>query len=328
VNFAELAQEGYSRWLEEGPSLIAVDTETEGVAFYDRPFCVTIAWGGVGHYFELSKYDSSDMVREILSCASTWLFHNAKFDLQKLILSGIIEYDELSYDRFEDTEGLAHLLDEHRRKGLKVLARELLGEETDEEEVLKKVRREMKLKKSDGYHVLPREVVIPYAIADVVLTERLFNKLRPQLDRFPDLVELYGLEREVTLVLLAMESAGMALDMKYLDKTTKEYALEAVKTELDIRDLVRSEEFNPNSPKQVIEAFEKRGVSLEKTDADTLETLDDPLAEKILHLRSTRKTHGTYLTSLQEEQRDGLVHPWFRQYNTRTGRFASGGAAN
>lgn len=330
MNLADLAIAGYGRWREDRPQVIAVDTETTGVEFYDTPFCVTIAWGWdtdnpQGHYFELGDADHNYWVHEILVDTPTWVFHNAQFDLQKLILAGLIRNGDLSFDRFEDTEGLAHLLDEHRRKGLKFLARELLNIETDEEEVLKKVRREMKLKKSDGYHVLPREVLMPYAIADVHLTGQLFSLLRPQLDRYEDLVELYNLEREVTLVLLDMRERGMAVDVGYLDETAKEYAREAVKTEFDIYDLVRNDDFNPNSPKQVKEAFEKRGILLEKTDADTLEALTDPLAAKILHLRSTRKMHGTYLTSLLDEQRDGMVHPWFNQYKPVTGRFSSGG---
>ena len=309
-------------------TLLAVDTETEGVAYYDRPFLVSAAWEDQSVAYDLDIPGESQKATDLLAAHDVWVMHNSKFDLAKLILGGIIRREDVTPERFEDTEALAHLLDEHRRKGLKPLTRELLGIETDEEEVLKKVRREMKLKKSDGYHILPRDVLIPYALKDAEFTLALYHKLRPQLDRFDDLAELYQMEKEVTLVLLDMEARGMALDMEYVDRTTKEYALQAVKTEMDIRDLTGDEDFNPNSPKQILEAFGAMGIPLDKTDRETLSGVDHPLAQDILNLRSTRKMHGTYLTSIQDEQREGIIHPWFRQHNTRTGRFASGEAEN
>jgi len=324
-DFDALIAEGWNRWNQEQPERIAVDTETTGLEFYDSAFCVTIAWGGKGHYFELQG-SGPNRVKTILRETPTWLFHNANFDLQKLALAGLIELEAVTPDRFEDTEGLAHLLDEHRRKGLKFLAHELLAMETDEDEALKVVRRKLKLKKSDGYHVLPREVIIPYAIADVVMTEKLFERLKPELERYDDLISLYGMEREVTLVLLAMETAGMGVDTEYVEVTSREYARNALITELTIRDLTGNEEFNPNSPKQILEAFEGRGVSLAATSADVLEALDDPLAKSIIELRGLRKMLSTYLSALKNETRDGIIHPYFRQYLPVTGRFSSGRA--
>lgn len=304
--------------------VISVDTETTGLEWHDTAFLATLACGDppVGTYFNPAQYD---LLREEMLAAEKWVFHNAKFDLQKLLLAGVILRDEITPDRFEDTEGLAHLLDEHRPKGLKSLARTVLGLETDEDETLKRVRKELKLKKADGYEVLPRDVLIPYAIKDAEFTLSLYLALYPQLLQYEDLCGLYAMEKEITLVLLDMESAGMALDLPYLEETAKAYAKDAVMTELDIRDMTGDEDFNPNSPKQVIEAFEKRGISLEKTDKDTLALVEDPLAERIVYLRGVRKIHGTYLSALLEEQRGGMVHPNFRQYRPITGRFSSGG---
>ncbi|MDE2098619.1 MAG: hypothetical protein KGL39_15300, partial [Patescibacteria group bacterium] len=173
-----MAEDALAAWTQDRPSVIGVDTETEGVAFYDRAFCVTVAWKTTGgeyaaHYIELVDEDHSAVAREILLGSPTWVFHHAKFDLHKLLLAGVLGRHEIRTDRIEDTEALAHLDDEHRRKGLKYLARELLGDGTDEEAALKTAMRKAKLKLEEGYHLLPREVLIPYAKKDPVLTLRL-----------------------------------------------------------------------------------------------------------------------------------------------------------
>lgn len=285
-----------------------------------------MAWGpGEAAYFELPG--GNERVAEILGATPTWIFHNAKFDLQKLALSGTVDCHSLTPERFEDTQILSYLTDEHRRHGLKPLAESLLGESTDEDEVLRAVRRKLKLRKDDGYHVLPRGVLIPYALKDAEFTYRLYEVLLKQLyaKNDPDLIDLYYMEKELTLVLLDMESRGVAVDLDYADKTAKEYGTKAIATEMQIRDLTGEEEFNPQSNPQIREAFIARGIDKDKYDKHVLKELDDPLAEAILELRSTKKLHGTYLLPILKEQRDGVLHPNFRQTQTKTGRLASGG---
>ncbi len=133
TNFAALANAGYAAWQRDCPGMIAVDTETTGVAFFDEPFCVTIAWDKddqdfEGHYFELVNFDAHQMVREILAGTPSWVLHNAKFDFQKLILAGVLDRDWVKPDRFEDTEALAHLVDGNQKKGLKDLAEQTIDD--------------------------------------------------------------------------------------------------------------------------------------------------------------------------------------------------------
>lgn len=319
----------WAGWRLDRPRIMAVDTETTGLTFDDRPFCVTVAWKGEsdrveGHYLELEQVDGAAIVREMLDETPHLVMHNAKFDMQKLVTFGLMK--PRTADSFEDTETLAHLIDEHQRLGLKSLTRELLGQDTDEEEQLKAVRRKLKLRKEDGYHMLPREVLLPYAIKDAEFTLELYYRLAPQLTPYPELLELYRLEKELCLVLGSMEARAMRVDVDYLRETAREYASAALRAEVAIRELVGDEEFNPNSPKQLIEALAKRGIVVDSTSRETLEPLDDELAQLVLELRSLRKIHGTYLVALLDEQKGGLVHPWFRSNGTRTGRMSSGGA--
>lgn len=306
--------------------MMAVDTETTGLSYYDYPFCVTFAWGeGPGHYVELNG-DTIEGVEEMLSGTPEWVFHNAKFDLQ-MLTPDPIPWAALSYERIHDTEAQAHLLDEHQRLGLKILASEHLGSETDEAAAIQAARRKLKLTKADGYDRLPREVIIPYAIADAEMTLALHRRFFPQVSAHADLLDLYNMERKLTLALLRMESRGMQVNVDYLQTTARTYAKRALELEVSIRDMVGRDDFNPNSPKQIHEAFAERGWhNMPSTDADTLKGMDDPLASAIVDLRGVRKMHGTYLQGLLDEQTDGIVHPWFRQHGTKTGRMSSGGA--
>lgn len=350
TDFAALAAAGYEAWKHDRPGMIAVDTETEGTAFFDPAFCVTIAWdkddGDLeGHYFELAQFDSSQMVREILRETPVMVFHNAKFDLQKLILAGVLDRSDLHPERLEDTEALAHLVDGNQKKALKVLAVTILGEnDTVDVEVksgpnkgtfkqvprekheLDQVRKELGLTAEDGYHLYSREVIIPYAIKDVFFTQQLYDHFWPLLHRDERLSALYAHEKRVMLTLLDMEAAGMALDLPYTEAQAKAYGKEAVKTELELQLMTGNEDFLPTSWQQVLAELHKRGLMVENTKSETLEPLDDEFAQAVLKLRGLRKIHGTYLMPMLHEQRDGIIHPNFRQHGTKTGRMSSGEA--
>lgn len=314
--------------------MVAVDCETPTAQWHERPFLVSTAVRIPPENEITSRVWDIPAEQEPLSLwlsnCGPMVFHNAKFDLQKLILAGVLEREWLTPDRIEDTEALAHLLDEHQVKKLKPLAEKYLGLSTDEadrvREAKKVVAKEQKIKMSEvTYDMLPREVIVPYALKDAEFTLLLYEKLKPQLEVFDDLSELYSNEMALTLVLLDMEHQTMKLDTEYLGAKAKEYAGKAMLRELEIRDTVGREDFNPNSPKQILEAFADMGIELKATNKAALKEAGHPLGESILELRHLRKVHGTYLLGLLEEQRDGFVHPNFRQHGARTGRMASGG---
>lgn len=326
------ASAAFNQWEHDAPLGIAVDTETTGLGFYDEAFCVTVAWYSPdgqlrSHYLETSLPEIASVTADMLECTSQLVFHNAKYDLQKLILAGLLD-ENITADRIHDTEALAHLQDEHQRLSLKSLAREVLGLETDEEEALGAWFKEQKIKKGDrNYRDLPVDVLMPYAIRDAEFTIQLFRALYPEVAKYPDLLGLYELERNLTIALLRMERRGMGTDQAYLKAKAREYAKLALEQEVLIRELSGDETFNPNSWQQILKVMAERGFKdLPNTEADTLGALNDPLADAVVEVKKIRKIHSTYLLGLIEESRDGLVHPNFRQHGTRTGRMSSGAA--
>jgi DNA polymerase-1 len=317
-------------------ALLAIDTETNGVGWHDDAFMVSIAYykvqdpangvhsivwdfrpGAMDH----DEEHSWDEILYYISDSDTIIMHNAKFDLQKLVRAGFPL--RIFKDKVEDTQAIAHLIDEQQSTGLKFLAEKYLNETTDENEALKAYRRKAKLKKEDGYQHIPHEILAPYAEKDAEFTLRLYSHLKPMLHE--DLLPLYNMEIELTFALLGIEARGMSVDREYVTQKRKEYGDRIYKLKHRIGELA-GPEFNPQSPQQVLHALAERGVNVGKTDKATLSSLDDELARLIVDLREANKIKATYFDALHEEARDGILHPNFRQHGTRTGRMSSGSA--
>lgn len=336
------------------PQIIAVDTETTGLGFYDEPFAATLTWrDGKGHlrsgYIDLEGEDRGYrimLLRRILNRVPAWVFHNAKFDLQKLLLIGATTPERVEEIQLFDTQTQYMLLDENSTKGLKDLAVRVLGyDDTIEIEIksgknkgtfkkvpkeqhrLNAVRRKLGLKKEDGYHLLPREVLIPYALRDTEFTLQLHEQLWPKLmRRDPRLIDLYDEAMQLKRVLLRMEADGFELDVPYVEETASEYGVRVMEKWNKVVSLVGDPNFNPRSPAQVQAAFARRGIELENTREETLVALDDELAKALLDYRSDFKIHTTYLLGLLRERQGERIHPNFNDDGARTGRMSSSSA--
>ena len=308
--------------------LLAIDTETTGVDWHDEAFMISVATADHTDVYDqrimsdAEWWDTIVSVALLLSNVDKIIMHNAKFDLQKLYRLGIPM--DVMASKFEDTQAIAHLLDEHQSTGLKYLSRVVLNEETDEDEILKTYRRKNKLKKEDGYEQIPNAILAPYAAKDAEFTLRLYQTLMPRLEQHEDLMGLYKLEKELTLCLLDVEASGMLIDREYVMSKRKEYGDRIYVTKQRIGEIA-GPEFNPRSPKQILETFAQRGVRVNATDKATLSEVDDELAGLIVELRESDKIKSTYFDGLWEESKqDSILHPNFRQHGTRTGRMSSG----
>lgn len=334
-----------------GNTIVAVDTETTGLGYYDEPFSGQVTFPGrngvgmISGYFELSDPRAYSAMTEILGATPTWVFHNAKFDLQKLLLAGIIDEQSLEEHDIHDTQTMYALLDENGRKGLKDLAVRILGyddtvrvpysdkrkkefpevarEVSREKYLLDKAFRQMGLKKEDGYHLLPREVVVPYSIKDTEFTLALYQKLWPQIQEKDEaLQQLYRSEIELQLVLLRMEADGFRLDVPYVEDKYSEYGVMVMEGLSDLAKMSGRDDFNPNAPAQIMTVLRKRGLKVEDTRESTLLTLDDDFVRRLLNYRSVKKIHD-YLSAINRERRGDLIHPSFNPTAARTGRMSS-----
>ena len=308
--------------------LLAIDTETTGVDWHDEAFMISVATQEWSHVYDkrLCEHgkdwdEAVETVSAMLIDCDKIIMHNAKFDIQKLCRLGIPL--NVFKDKFEDTQALAHLIDEQQSTSLKYLARTVLNEGTDEDEVLKVWRRKNKIKKEEGYEPIPNEILAPYAAKDAEFTLRLYEVLWNRMPK--DLLPLYNIEKDLTLSLLGIEARGLRVNRDYVKRQRQEYGDKIYKTKARIAELSGSD-FNPQSPAQVLAALEERGIRISKTDKATLASVDDELASLIVELREANKIKTTYFDAMFEESKDGILHPNFRQHGTRTGRMSSGAA--
>lgn len=351
-NYTEWARYTTERLLADKPSLVAFDTETTGLGFYDQPFGATLSWRSPtgelrNGYYDLESDESgtrAGLLAAALAACPAWVGHNLKFDLQKGLLAGFITWQDIQRRTMHDSQTLFYLLDENEKRGLKPLAVKYLGLDDNITRVYKsgakegqtytkskqdykmeQERKRLGLTKDDGYHLLDRRVLIPYALKDTDFTLQLYELFMPRIEKL-DLTAVYRAEMDTALVFLRIEADGMKLDMEYLTAKASEYGVRVMKLMTQLVKESGRADFNPGSWQQIQAYYKKRGITIENTQATTLEGLDDDFARTLVQYREDSKIHKTYLLGLIKDQRDGLAHPWFNPLGARTGRTSSSGA--
>jgi len=168
-------------------------------------------------------------------------------------------------------------------------------------------------------------------------TLRLAERLRPEMEKRPELEKIYReIERPLTPVLARMEIAGIAVDIPYLEGMS-------VRMDRDLRALEEKiwaesgEQFNVNSPVKLGQVlFEKMKLPVGRKTAKTrvsstgIEVLNDlaeagfPIAKLVIEYREISKLKGTYVDALPQLA-DGAsrVHSSFHQTVAATGRLSS-----
>jgi DNA polymerase I len=248
--------------------------------------------------------------------------HHIKYDLHVLANHGI----HLSRVSF-DTILASYLLNAHSRQhSLDYLSFELFGKvKTPIEYLIGKGKKQINMSE------VPIDKVTAYCCEDVDYTIRIKHIFAPQLIERGLYPLLNDLELPLMFVLLKMERHGIYVDCAYLKQLGIEVAIELRRLESDIYELA-GEEFNINSPKQLSEIlFTKLGITPPKktatgfsTNAEVLQGLKHPLADKMLEYRGLEKLRSTYIESLPNEidPKTGRIHCSFNQVVAATGRLS------
>ena len=153
------------------------------------------------------------------------------------------------------------------------------------------------------------------------------------------LENLYNeIEEPLISVLARMENAGVTIDLKQLNKFSKELSDELVEIGDRIRNLAQEPNLNIMSPRQIgtilyeklaldPKVKMKKGAKSYPTDEETLTQLLDksPIVGDILEYRGVRKLLSTYIEPLPSyvSPRSGRIHTTFNQALTATGRLSS-----
>lgn len=255
--------------------------------------------------------------------------HNLKYDFLVLAQAGL-KVTPLSFDSM-----IAEFLlrPENYNFGLKDTARKYLGiSMTQIEELIGKGRNQISMDQ------VPVAQAAPYAAADAEVSWQLIPLLKTQLEEAGALRLFDEIEMPLVPVLASMERTGVALDVKVLDKMSKELQERMGDIETSIYQQV-GYRFNLNSTQQLSKALfdtlkieppdrrKKTSSGHFSTSADVLEEIkkDHPVVSAILEYRELAKLKSTYVDTLplQVNPRTGRVHTSYSQVGSVTGRLAS-----
>ncbi|HEV2773716.1 MAG TPA: DNA polymerase I [Thermoleophilaceae bacterium] len=167
-----------------------------------------------------------------------------------------------------------------------------------------------------------------------MLTLALARRQREELTEH-GLERLFGeVELPLVDVLVAMEAAGVAIEVPRLAEIGERFEERIAALEREVHELA-GEEFTIGSPQQLAEILfvnlglsrKRRGKTGFSTDARVLAAIRDehPIVRKVEDWRELTKLKNTYLDALPElvDERDGRLHTTFNQTATTTGRLSS-----
>jgi DNA polymerase I-like protein with 3'-5' exonuclease and polymerase domains len=302
-------------------SLVALDTETEpfdekrGIGHRNaRMIGLALSFDGEGKTDYVTDPEAWPMLMP--EPETVVVMHNAKFDLGVLNRTGLPVPA-----RWEDTLIAAHLLDETGEHGLKPLAKKRLD-----------IDDPTTFEEADRMRLLDPEVFNEYARNDARYTFRLWPQFQREMER-QRLMDVYRLEKAVLPVVMAMEAAGMKLDLAQMGEMRQTVQIEADAIEAEVYDHAGCR-FDLHSPQKVgAILFDKLGVPSKKetnggqrsTDREALEDVRGyhPAVDAILRFKEIDKLASTFLGVLPAfADGAGRIHPEFKQLGATSGRFS------
>jgi DNA polymerase I len=254
--------------------------------------------------------------------------HNASYDLGMLARYGLAVAGDLV-----DTMVAEWLIDPGSRGlGLKDLAwTRLKVEMTPISALIGTGKNQITMDK------VPAETAGAYSSADAAMTLRLAEILLPELEQ-KGLTSLFrDVEMPLVPVLVAMEAAGVKVDVPLLQQMSVDLTRRLRELEKEIQQIA-GYAFNVNSTQQLADVlFGKLGLpteGLKKTQSGSYSTAADVLEglrgrheiiDLILEQRQLSKLIGTYVDALPGlvNPRTGRLHTSFNQAGAETGRLSS-----
>lgn len=345
--------------LSEYP-VVSVDVETTGVYWYkDKIFGIAVAaFDGrqyLADYIDLrtpAGQHKFAMLKAELPRVRKLVNHSMKFDAHFLLNEGL----QVPLDKIECTMVRAALIDEHRHE---YSLDSLMKKHTDIEKVdiygeLAEMfgGRPTRAAQMPNLQRAPERLARKYAIVDPVGALKLWQWQEEEIAK-QNLHQVWGLERQLTPILIQIERQGVRVDV---GGTHKELELmdPRINKAQEMLNRLAGRDMNANSPKQMREMFkvEKRkadnpygyehvtdtGIILPTTETgeasigkDTLIIMSeqgDQRAEQVLRLRKLIKAKSFLKDHILGHEVGGRVYPNYNQtkgdndLGTGTGRFS------
>ena len=330
----------------QGHKEIAVDLETCDPELTERGsgnvvgrghiVGVSVAVEGWSAYYPIAHEGGGNMdkklvlnwLQDLFKQDSTFIFHNAMYDICWLRSSGITPPAKIV-----DTMIAASLVNENRWSfRLNDLAREYAGIGKDEA-VLQAAAREYGIDAKKDMWKLPSMFVGQYAERDAESTLKLWHRMKIELSD-QDLWTIFDTETRLFPCLVDMRFKGVRVDIEKADKIKKQLIDKENKILNKIKDLtgVSVELWAAASIAKVFDALKLPYDRTEKTGAPSftknfLSNHPNEIAQGISYAREINKAHTTFIDTIVKHSHKGRIHADINQIRsddggTVTGRFS------
>lgn len=181
------------------------------------------------------------------------------------------------------------------------------------------------------------EKQLRYAAEDVQYLFPLWDIQRAELEK-KGMTHIADLEFDVIPVVSRMELTGVEIDVPKWRGILKDYEQKRAESQTKMYKILYDDNevldeqlgmfersgINLGSQKQLLDAFHKLGIDVDKTDERTLEKIKHPAAKELLNFRKIDKVIDAFGENIIEK-----IHPFtrrihadFKQLGTETGRFS------
>ena len=321
-------------WLLQQKS-VCFDTETTGLDELTAELVgIAFSWKkGTGYYLPFPE-DRTACKTKLTYFAPFFqspeiekVGHNLKYDIKVLQ-----QYSMNVQAPLFDTMIAHYLINPDMRHNMDVLAENYLGYQPQPitELIGKKGPNQGSMRN------VPLDKQTEYAVEDADVTHQLKNHFVAEMVS-KELIDLFNkIELPLVNVLADMESAGIHVDVDYLNELTVQFQKETATLEKRIYGQA-GERFNLASPKQLgpilfdklklVDTPKKTKTGQYSTAEDVLSYLakDHAIVADILEWRSVKKLSNTYIEALPQQvnPKTGRVHTIFNQAVAATGRLSS-----
>lgn len=284
---------------------VAVDIETNHLNFRKGDIKL-ISIYSEGKYAYV--YEDISELKDILEDDNIIkIFHNAIFDVVWLKHNGI------NVRNYVDTMLMAQIL-QYEDVSLKYLTKELFNVDLDKN-----------LQSCENWQSEElTEAHKQYCLEDSKYTYYLYEALMDEIVA-EDLQDVFDREMDVIPAMVELKLNGISLDMKGWANEVKNLESKANDVGKAFKDKIGDDNINLESPKQIIEAFQKNGIPIKSTADEVLAQFEDDYDEvKLLRkYRKLQKNISTFGYKISEYSDNyGVIRPDWKQIGAISGRMS------
>ena len=256
------------------------------------------------------------------------IMHNATYDAGWLRAEGIEVQGKII-----DTMIAAPLIDENRFSySLNNVCRTYIDMRKDEK-MLRAAAKDWGIDPKADLWRLPPKFVGSYAEQDALMTLRLWDRLKIELDE-QDLWSIFELETGLIPLMLDMRTRGVRVDLKQVEIVKKQLQ----KKVTDLKNFIKKEsnvDVDPWASASVKKMFDALDLKYPKTDLGSpsftkqyLNAHPHKVCQALVKLREFDKADSTFIETILRHNHKGRIHTEFHQLRsddggTVTGRFSS-----